>query len=202
MLTKLPNLLTLSRIAVIPLMVGTFYLPEGYSQWLACGLFAAAGVTDYLDGHFARRWKQHSEIGRFLDPIADKLLVGAALFMLAAFARISSSAILPALVILSREILVSGLREYLAGLRVRVPVSRLAKWKTGIQMTSIGFLLVGDAGPAILPVQEIGEALLWIAALLTLVTGYDSLQAGLPHMTEDPLRRRLRRLRGIKPDVL
>ncbi len=151
MLTKLPNLLTLSRIAVIPLMVATFYLPGGYSQWIACALFAAAGLTDYLDGHFARRWKQQSEIGRFLDPIADKLLVGAALFMLAASDRISPSAILPALVILSREILVSGLREYLAGLRVRVPVSRLAKWKTGIQMTAIGFLLVGDAGPAILP---------------------------------------------------
>src|SRR5216683_126810 len=154
MLTKLPNLLTLSRIAVIPLMVGTFYLPDIYSQWLACGLFAAAGLTDYLDGHFARRWKQHSEIGRFLDPIADKMLV-------------------------------SGLREYLAGLRVRVPVSRLAKWKTGIQMTAIGFLLVGDAGPDILPVQDIGEALLWVAALLTLVTGYDYLRAGLPHMTDE-----------------
>jgi cardiolipin synthase len=200
MLTKLPNLLTLSRIAVIPLMVGTFYLPGGYSQWIACALFTAAGVTDYLDGHFARRWKQHSEIGRFLDPIADKLLVGAALFMLAASERISASAVLPALVILSREILVSGLREYLASLRVRVPVSRLAKWKTGIQMTAIGFLLVGDAGPSFLPVQDIGEALLWIAALLTLVTGYDYLRAGLPHMTEERPRRRLRRLRGIKPD--
>jgi len=205
MLTKLPNLLTLSRIGVIPLMVGTFYLPDGYSQWLACGLFAAAGLTDYLDGHFARRWQQQSEIGRFLDPIADKLLVGAALFMLAAVARISPTAILPALVILSREILVSGLREYLAGLRVRVPVSRLAKWKTGIQMTAIGFLLVGDAGPTILPVQDIGEALLWVAASLTLVTGYDYLRAGLPHMTEERPRRRLSRLRGIKsvkPDVL
>jgi cardiolipin synthase (CMP-forming) len=205
MLTKLPNLLTLSRIAVIPLMVASFYLPDFYSQWIACVLFAAAGVTDYLDGHFARLWKQQSEIGRFLDPIADKLLVGAALFMLAAFARISSAAILPALVILSREILVSGLREYLAGLRVRVPVSRLAKWKTGIQMTSIGFLLVGDAGPSILPVQDIGEALLWVAALLTLVTGYDYLRAGLPHMTDERPRRRLRRLRGMKqakPDTL
>ncbi len=200
MLTKLPNLLTLSRIAVIPLMVATFYLPGGYSQWIACVLFAAAGVTDYLDGHFARRWKQHSEIGRFLDPIADKLLVGAALFMLAASGRISPSAVLPALVILSREILVSGLREYLAGLRVRVPVSRLAKWKTGIQMTAIGFLLVGDAGPAFLPVQEIGEVLLWIAALLTMVTGYDYLRAGLPHMTEERPRRRLRGIKSIKPD--
>src|SRR5216683_3670936 len=133
MLTKLPNLLTLSRIAVIPLMVGTFYLPDIYSQWLACGLFAAAGLTDYLDGHFARRWQQQSEIGRFLDPIADKLLVSATLFMLTTFGRLSAQAVLPALVILCREILVSGLREYLAGLRVGMPVSRLAKWKTVIQ---------------------------------------------------------------------
>jgi cardiolipin synthase (CMP-forming) len=186
MLTKLPNLLTLSRIAVIPLMVGTFYLPDGYSQWLACGLFAAAGVTDYLDGHFARRWKQHSEIGRFLDPIADKLLVAATLFMLAASLRISTSAVFPALVILIREILVSGLREYLAGLRVGVPVSRLAKWKTTIQMVAIGFLLVGDAGPDIIPVSLIGEFLLWVAAVLTIITGYDYIRAGVPHMSADP----------------
>jgi len=198
MLTKLPNVLTFSRIAVIPVMVGTFYLPEGYSQWIACALFTAAGITDWLDGHFARRWQQHSELGRFLDPIADKLLVGAALFMLAASARISPWAVLPALVILSREILVSGLREYLAGLRVRVPVSRLAKWKTAIQMTAIGVLLVGDAGPSLLPVRDIGEAALWVAALLTLVTGYDYLRAGLPHMTDEQPRRRLRRIRPLK----
>src|SRR6266478_3490241 len=99
MLTKLPNLLTFSRIAVIPLVVATFYLPMGYSQWLACILFTAAGITDWLDGHFARRWKQQSELGRFLDPIADKLLVAAALFMLAASERISAAAIFPALVI-------------------------------------------------------------------------------------------------------
>src|SRR5690242_20004462 len=105
MLTSLPNLLTFSRIAVIPLVVGTFYLPDAVSQWIACGLFTAACITDWLDGHFARRWKQQSEIGRFLDPIADKLLVSAALFMLAASERISASAIFPALVILSREIL-------------------------------------------------------------------------------------------------
>lgn len=198
MLTKLPNLLTFSRIAVIPIVVATFYLPGGYSQWIACALFAAAGITDWLDGHFARRWEQQSEIGRFLDPIADKLLVAAALFMLAASARISPPTIFPALVILSREILVSGLREYLAGLRVRVPVSKLAKWKTGIQMAAIGVLLVGDAGPSFLPVRAIGEALLWIAALLTLVTGYDYLRAGLPHMT-DERPRRLRPMKAAKP---
>jgi cardiolipin synthase (CMP-forming) len=199
MLTSLPNLLTISRIAVIPVVVATFYLPELWSQWLACGLFVAACITDWLDGHFARLWKQQSEIGRFLDPIADKLLVAAALFMLAATGRIADWTILPALIILMREILVSGLREYLAGLRVRVPVSRLAKWKTGIQMTAIGFLLVGDAGPRILPVQGVGELLLCIAALLTLVTGYDYLRAGLPHMTDERAVQRAPSLETIKP---
>lgn len=199
MLTNLPNLLTISRIAVIPVVVATFYLPELWSQWLACGLFVAACITDWLDGHFARLWAQQSEIGRFLDPIADKLLVAAALFMLAATGRIADWTILPALIILMREILVSGLREYLAGVRVRVPVSRLAKWKTGIQMTAIGFLLVGDAGPRLLPVQGIGELLLCIAALLTLVTGYDYLRAGLPHMTDERPAPRPSSLEAIKP---
>jgi CDP-diacylglycerol---glycerol-3-phosphate 3-phosphatidyltransferase len=182
-LTSLPNLLTLSRILAIPAVVATFYIPGDYARWLACALFSAAGLTDWLDGHMARRWQQQSEIGRFLDPIADKLLVSATLLMLTAFARLSAEAVLPALVILCREILVSGLREYLAGLRVGVPVSRLAKWKTVIQMVAIGFLIVGDAGPGFLPVREIGEILLWIAASLTLVTGYDYLRAGLRHMT-------------------
>lgn len=183
LLTSLPNLLTLSRIVVIPVVVASFYVPGDYARWFACVLFAAAAVTDWLDGHMARRWQQQSEIGRFLDPIADKLLVAATLFMLTAFGRLSDAAIFPALVILCREILVSGLREYLAGLRVGMPVSRLAKWKTTIQMVAIGVLIVGDAGPGFLPTRAIGEALLWIAASLTLVTGYDYLRAGLPHIT-------------------
>jgi len=185
-LNTLPNLLTISRILAVPLVVGTFYLPGREAPWIACALFTLAGVTDWLDGHFARRWQQHSELGRFLDPIADKLLVGAALFMLAATSRISAPAILPALVILMREILVSGLREHLASIRVGLPVSRLAKWKTAIQMVAIGVLLVGDAGPAVIPVRLIGEFLLWVAAALTLVTGYDYLHAGLNHMDEAP----------------
>ena len=185
MLTNLPNLLTLSRIAVIPLVVGAFYLPGPWSEWIACGLFAAASITDWLDGHLARRWQQHSAFGRFLDPIADKLLVSIALMMLVAFGRLPMPTLFPALVILSREILVSGLREFLAELRVGVPVSRLAKWKTGIQMLAIGALLIGDAGP--LPLAATGQGLLWIAALLTLVTGYDYLRAGLRHMdAEEP----------------
>jgi cardiolipin synthase len=195
MLTTLPNLLTLSRIVAIPLVVITFYVPSPYGPWIGCGLFALAGFTDWLDGRLARLWHQQSELGRFLDPIADKLLVAAVLFMLAALQlrqdpppgklALTILFVLPALVILSREILVSGLREHLAGLRVRVPVSRLAKWKTGLQMGAIGVLLVGDAGPSWLPVTLIGELMLWAAAVLTMVTGYDYLRAGLMHMNGD-----------------
>jgi cardiolipin synthase (CMP-forming) len=186
MLTSLPNLLTLSRIVAIPLVVATFYLPVGDStaRWSACVLFSLAGFTDWLDGHFARRWQQQSDLGRFLDPVADKLLVAATLFMLAAFDRMSHWSFLPALVILGREIMVSGLREHLAAIRVSVPVTRLAKWKTGIQMGAIGVLLVGSAGPDWLPVQLIGELMLWAAGLLTLVTGYDYLRAGVAHMDQ------------------
>jgi cardiolipin synthase len=186
-MTSLPNILTLSRILVIPVVIGLLLVPGWEARWTACFLFSAAGVTDWLDGHFARRWQQQSEIGRFLDPIADKLLVSAILFMLAALGRFSSLwSLFPSLVILSREILVSGLREYLAGLRVGLPVSRLAKWKTGIQMVAIGVLIVGETGPAWLPTVALGECLLWVAALLTIVTGYDYLRAGLHHMTADP----------------
>jgi cardiolipin synthase len=185
MLTTLPNLLTLSRIAAIPLVIITFYMPAPYGPWIGCVLFALAGFTDWLDGQLARRWQQQSELGRFLDPIADKLLVAAILFMLAALQRVSPATIFPALVILSREILVSGLREHLASLKVRVPSSRLAKWKTGIQMSAIGVLLVGDAGPAYLSLTLIGELMLWAAAALTLVTGYDYLRAGLIHLTDE-----------------
>ena len=187
-LTSLPNLLTLSRILAVPLVVATFYVEGNYARWFACALFSAAGFTDWLDGHMARRWAQQSELGRFLDPIADKLLVSATLFLLVAKGRLGTEwALLPALVILCRENLVSGLREYLAGLRLGLPVSRLAKWKTAIQMVAIGVLIVGDAGPSFLPVAAIGELLLWIAALLTIVTGYDYLRLGLPHMAR-PVR--------------
>ncbi len=185
MLTTLPNLLTLSRIVAIPLVIATFWMVSPTGPWLGCVLFSAAAITDWLDGRLARAWSQQSELGRFLDPIADKLLVATTLFMLGVERRFSAPTILPALVILCREILVSGLREHLAELRVRVPVSSLAKWKTGIQMVAIGVLLVGDAGPAILPVRWIGEALLWLAAGLTVKTGYDYLHAGLGHIQGD-----------------
>ena len=191
MITSLPNLLTLSRILVIPVFVAIFYIEGDISNWLACIVFSLAGLTDYLDGYFARSRSEHSLLGRFLDPVADKLIVAAAILMSVAFDRIWGLSILPALVILCREILVSGLREYLALLSVSLPVSRLAKWKTTIQMVAIGFLIVGDAGPDWLHVVLVGDIGLWTAALLTLVTGYDYLRAGLRHMntpetTEQP----------------
>ncbi|MDA8229716.1 MAG: CDP-diacylglycerol--glycerol-3-phosphate 3-phosphatidyltransferase [Magnetospirillum sp.] len=182
MVTSLPNLLTISRIVVIPLVVATFYVDGETPRWIACALFVAAAVTDWFDGHLARTRNQVSALGRFLDPIADKLLVGAVLFMLAAFHRVSLLGMLPALVILLREILVSGLREFLAEVRIGMPVTRLAKWKTGLQMVALPVLLVGDAGPAVLHVRLAGEVCLWVAALLTLVTGWDYLRAGLEHM--------------------
>ncbi|MBU6507628.1 MAG: CDP-diacylglycerol--glycerol-3-phosphate 3-phosphatidyltransferase [Alphaproteobacteria bacterium] len=182
MLTTLPNLLTLSRIVAIPLVIATFYAAAPLGPWLGCVIFSLAAVTDWLDGRLARMWQQQSELGRFLDPVADKLLVATTLFMLATYDRLSTASILPALVILTREIMVSGLREHLAGLRVGMPVSKLAKWKTFIQMLAIGFLLIGDAGPAAIHVRAIGEVLLWLAAVLTVKTGYDYLRAGLMHI--------------------
>src|SRR5215470_1580113 len=180
---SLPNILTLSRIAAIPLVVASFWLDHGWAQWLSAGLFAIACITDWFDGYFARRYHQISRFGRFLDPIADKLLVAAALVMLVDNNTLSGLNVLAALIILAREILVSGLREFLAELRVGVPVSQLAKWKTGAQMVAITVLLLGDAVPSI--VTNVGKILIWAAAVLTLVTGYDYLRMGLRHMAED-----------------
>lgn len=185
MALKLPNILTLSRIVVIPALVGTFYMTPPLSHWLALVIFVAAGITDFFDGWLARRTGETSKLGRFLDPVADKLLVAAAILMIVAFNRVDGLNVLAAVVILCREILVTGLREFLAELRVAVPVSKLAKWKTTMQMIAIGFLLVGDAGPWWLAPKSVGTALLWIAALITLYTGYDYLRAGLRHMTDE-----------------
>lgn len=186
MLTKLPNLLTLSRIAAIPFLVVTFYIESPVGNWLGLGVLAFAGITDFFDGYVARALAQQSMLGKFLDPIADKLLVAALLLMLVGSERIAGLAILPTVVILCREILVSGLREFLADVRVRVPVSRLAQWKTTLQMLALGFLVVGPVGPMFGPISttEIGVAGLWLAAALTLVTGYDYLRTGLIHIDE------------------
>ncbi len=183
MLTSLPNLLTLFRIAAIPGIVALFFMESDLGQYLACGLFSVAAITDFFDGYLARAYGQQSSFGKFLDPVADKLLVASALLMATGFGQISGLTILPAIVILCREILVSGLREFLAGLQIGVPVSTLAKWKTMIQMFAIGFLIVGDSGPDVLPTRLIGELGLWVAAVLTLITGYDYLRASLHHLT-------------------
>ncbi len=183
MITSLPNLLTLSRIGTIPPLIALFYWDSPWSGWVALGLFTVAGVTDFFDGYLARTMSQQSRLGRMLDPIADKLLIAAVILMLVAFDK---APIIAALIILCRELLVSGLREFLAELNVGVPVSRLAKWKTVMQMIAIGFLLVGEAGPYFfhpaVTTTLIGEVLLWTAAGLTLVTGADYLLVGLKHV--------------------
>jgi cardiolipin synthase len=186
MLTDLPNLLSLSRIAVIPLMVLLAALRSPWGDFGACVVFALAGITDYFDGKLARERKQTSDLGRMLDPIADKLLVAAALMMLVGTNRLSAAGLYPAIIIMLREILVSGLREYLAGVRVGLPVTNLAKWKTGFQMGALGALLAGNQTAVLLhiswlPVNFIGETMLWVAAALTLVTGWDYLTTGLRH---------------------
>jgi CDP-diacylglycerol---glycerol-3-phosphate 3-phosphatidyltransferase len=187
----LPNVLTYARIAAVPVVVGLLFwqgLMDGplWLRWVALFFFIAAGVTDFFDGYFARIWGQHSSLGKMLDPIADKLLVSSSLLMLAAGETIHGWSLLAAVIILCREILVSGLREYLAELRVSVPVSRLAKWKTTAQMVAIGFLIAGEAGDKVVPVvTEIGILLLWSSALLTLYTGYDYMQAGLRYVMDE-----------------
>jgi cardiolipin synthase len=183
-----PNLLTYARIAAVPAVVACLYWQDilqggEWLRWLALTLFVAAGITDILDGYLARKWGELSSFGRMLDPIADKLLVASCLLMLAADGTIRGWSLWAAIVILCREILVSGLREYLAELRVSVPVTRLAKWKTTFQLVAVGFLLAGDAGDAIVPVvTPIGLSLLWLSALLTLYTGYDYFRAGVQHL--------------------
>ncbi|MBX8800417.1 CDP-diacylglycerol--glycerol-3-phosphate 3-phosphatidyltransferase [Pseudochrobactrum asaccharolyticum] len=185
---SLPNILTYARIVAVPLVVLCFFL-EGHlkssdtARWWALGLFAAASITDFFDGYLARMWKQTSNIGRMLDPIADKLLVSAILLLLAADGTIAGWTLWAAIIILCREILVSGLREYLADLKVSVPVSQLAKWKTTVQMIALAFLLAGPAGDKILPyTTETGLVLLWVSAILTLYTGWDYFRAGIKHM--------------------
>ncbi|MFO1185052.1 MAG: CDP-diacylglycerol--glycerol-3-phosphate 3-phosphatidyltransferase [Bauldia sp.] len=182
----LPNLLTYGRIAAVPAIVALMMLQADWAQWLALTVFVLASVTDFFDGYLARAWQQQSTLGRMLDPIADKLLVASVLLMLVADGTIGPTSLWAAIVILCREILVSGLREFLAELRVSVPVSALAKWKTLIQMIALGFLIAGDSAERLISVaNEIGLTLLWIAALVTLYTGYDYFRAGLHHVIGD-----------------
>ena len=190
---NLPNILTYGRIIAVPLVVLCFFVDgklqsSDFARWSALAIFVIASVTDYFDGYLARAWQQQSNIGRMLDPIADKLLVSTCLLLLAADTdrTIAGWSLWAAIIILCREILVSGLREYLAELKVSVPVTRLAKWKTTGQLVAIGFLIAGEAGDRILPATTwIGLTLLWLSALLTLYTGWDYLRAGLRHVMEE-----------------
>ncbi len=181
---NLANLLTFSRILMIPMIVGSFYLDGDKANWIGFIIFSIAGITDFFDGYIARKYNLTTALGKFMDPIADKLLIAAALLMMVAFHRIEGLSVVAAVIILCREFAVSGLREFLAELKVSVPVSTLAKWKTTLQIIALGFLLVGDAAPETINAVLIGNICLWVAALLTLYTGYDYLKAGLRHMME------------------
>ncbi len=185
MITSLPNLLTLSRILVIPPIVVLFYFDSPTIRWVMLGLYILACITDFFDGWAARSMNQVSKLGRFLDPVADKLLVASIILMVVATGQLDGLDIIACLIILIREITVSGLREFLAEIRVGLPVSKLAKWKTTIQMLALGFLVIGNAAENILPAHEIGRYMIWAAAALTVITGFDYLRAGLRHMTEE-----------------
>lgn len=179
-MSNLPNILTLSRIGLIPVLMIAFYMESNIGRAVAAAVFIVACLTDFLDGYVARLLSQTSKLGQFLDPVADKLLVASTLLLLAGFGKIHSVSLLPAIVILCREILVSGLRESLSDIHVNVPITTLAKWKTTIQMLAISCLLISDISSFSL--QPLGELFLWIAALLTLITGYDYLRAGIRHL--------------------
>ena len=182
---NLPNILTYGRIAAVPAVAGLLMWGGMNARWAALGIFLAAAITDFLDGYLARKWQQQSSLGRMLDPIADKVLVAVVLLVLSADGILFGGHIWAAIIILSREVLVSGLREYLGELQVSVPVTKIAKWKTAVQLVAVGFLIAGPAGDRVVPyVTELGIALLWIAAGLTLYTGYDYFRAGIQHVVD------------------
>ena len=179
----LPNIMTFGRIAILPLIIALFYIPSAWAAWLALGLYTLACITDFLDGYLARKWNVISAIGTFLDPIADKIFIVSLLIALAAFDRLEGIWLIPAIVILVREILISGLREFLGPKNIQLPVSKLAKWKTTVQMIALGFLVVGNHGDALLPYTLlIGQILLLAAAVLTVMTGWRYLIEGLKHV--------------------
>ncbi len=182
----LPNILTYGRCVAVPIVAGCLMASDAlWMRWVALTIFIIAGITDFFDGYLARAWSQQSALGRMLDPIADKLLVAATLLVLVADHTVAHWSLWAAIVILCREILVSGLREFLGELRVSVPVSNVAKYKTTLQLVAIGFLIAGPAGERVLPgTVAIGLLLLWVAALLTIYTGWDYMRAGIRTILE------------------
>lgn len=184
--TWLPNILTYVRIAAVPIVVGLLIYGGDINHWIALCIFILAAITDFLDGYLARIWQQQSSLGRMLDPIADKLLIASVLLAVTYTGEIKGIHIWAAVIILCREILVSGLREFLAELRVSVPVTQLAKWKTTVQMVAIGFLIVGSAGDKFFThTSTIGLMFLWVAAVMTIYTGFDYFRVGVRHVMEE-----------------
>ena len=188
---KIPNYLTIGRIIIVPVFVITFYLPGFYGDVIPFAIFIIASFTDFLDGLLARMFKEESKLGELLDPIADKIIVATALILLVMDGTIKNYEVIAAIIILTREILISGLREFLAIGRIKLPVSNLAKYKTFLQMFSISILLIGETGNKIINFQDynaqtIGIILLWLSAFLTLYTGYEYLRKGIDHaISED-----------------
>ena len=188
---KIPNYLTIGRIIIVPIFVFAFYLPGFYGDVIPFALFVIASFTDFLDGLLARMYKEESKLGELLDPIADKIIVAAALILLVMDGTIKNFEVIAAIIILTREILISGLREFLAIGKIKLPVSNLAKYKTFLQMFSISILLTGETGKRVINFQDydaqtIGIILLWLSAFLTLFTGYEYLRKGIDHaISED-----------------
>tara|TARA_B100000886_G_scaffold321762_1_gene264232 strand:- start:1631 stop:2215 length:585 start_codon:yes stop_codon:yes gene_type:complete len=186
MILKIPNILTIGRIIIVPIFVFTFFIPGLFGDLIPFFLFVLASFTDYLDGLLARLFKEESKLGELLDPIADKILVAAALILLVMNGTIKNYEVIAAIIILTREILISGLREFLAKGKITMQVTSLSKLKTFIQMTSIAILLTGESGNKILNFQDynaqtVGIILLWLSSFLTLYTGYDYIRKGIDH---------------------
>lgn len=198
-----PNLLTLYRILAVPLFAYYWSLQNVFYDWVNLAIYTLACLSDYLDGWLARRDRRTSNFGKMLDPISDKIMVMAVLLLMVADKTIYGIHLMPATLILIREVGVSGLREFLSNLNVKVPVSKLAKWKTAVQMFALGFLIVGVEEFYGLAIRATGIVLLWVAAVLTLITGYDYLKKAWPHISLDPLkeksyRRKLMKKRKLK----
>lgn len=196
MLKQLPNILTVSRIALLPVLIGLFFIEGGTAAWTALWIYIFCAVTDFFDGYLARKFGTTSNFGTFLDPISDKIMVASLLIALATFDRLDGYWMIPAIIILMREFLIAGLREYLGPQNIKVPVSKLAKWKTGFQMTALGFLVIGDYGDGamqtvfgwtigggdVVGALLTGQILLAIAAIITVITGWGYLKVGAKHI--------------------
>jgi cardiolipin synthase len=186
MIVMLPNLLTLSRIFSIPFIVGCFYMDGFLAHLMATVLFIIACLTDFFDGYFARQWRQVSAFGRFLDPVADKLLISTILLMLSGVGIISGIHLIAATIILAREVIVSGLREFMSQMQMILPVTRYAKWKTGMQMASVSCLLSSAMFPDVVILKNAGIILLWLAVIMTIFTGARYLRFGIVRIMDHP----------------